>query len=124
MGMNDRSDYASFGRPGQSPGKRDGRGGAFAPLRGSKPLDRVDSIVNVASDDLGKVVQLALRSGVAVMFASTSDRGAVSVTVFAGDDKSRSYCSDAEEFADSLLAVQALCDVRGGGNAPTPIRGA
>jgi transposase len=45
-------------------------------------------------------------SGCAVLFSPTSDGGAISVTVYAGDERARDYASDAEEFAAVLLAVR------------------
>lgn len=99
--------YASgeAGRP-VARGNRAGRGGVFRPLGERQTVSRVRSIVGVAGDDVARLLPDLLGAGVAIMLAPTSDGGACSVTVFDGDDKSRTYCSSPEEFAEALGAVR------------------
>jgi hypothetical protein len=57
-------------------------------------------------DALGRVVC----SGCAVLFSPTSDGGAMSITVYAGDDRSRDYATSAEEFAQALVLAADLAE--------------
>ncbi len=85
--------------------RRPGRGDNFRPLGKRPSVPRVEDITRVEAAAVGSTVVAALRAGLAVMFATTSDGGAVSVTLFDGDDRFRTYCVNDEELADALASI-------------------
>src|SRR4029450_95270 len=60
-------------------------------------------------------LRACLRCGIGVLISSTSDRGAISVTIFVGNQRQRSYASDNDEFDDLLTNLGELAAGRGGG---------
>src|SRR6266511_261811 len=85
---------------------RAGRGASFRPLldkrpgrAGSADLDQIDPGVFLAA------CQAALRSGIGFLLAPTSDGGAISVTVYEGENRSRAYCASSEEFQRAIEAM-------------------
>ena len=89
------------------------------------PVDRIDwfRTANSGTEGIGewdiKQEQMAdailslLASGCAIMLGVTSDGGAVSVTIYSGDVKTRKYVTDAIELDDCLAAVVATARARG-----------
>jgi transposase len=79
----------------------------FKPLRDKAPAEpRVARILGIPAQDLMDALALACCAGCAVLFSPTSDGGAISVTVYLGDDRLRDYAASAEEFAEVLVAVR------------------
>lgn len=97
-----------------------GKGGRFRSLidrRGAIP--RVEQFTSGSDSELGTAVLACLLSGRGLLLAPTSDGGALSCTVYEGDERSRSYASSAEEYREIL---EALTDL-GGGSGPAPTTG-
>jgi hypothetical protein len=83
-----------------------GRGGTFKSLvdrRESGP--RLNSILENSQQLLGDAIHAAIMGGLGVLVAPTSDGGAVSVTVYDGDERLRSYASSADEWTAVLGAL-------------------
>jgi hypothetical protein len=83
-----------------------GRGGSFKSLvdrRESGP--RLNSILDNSQQLLGDAIHAAIMGGLGVLVAPTSDGGAVSVTVYDGDERLRSYASSADEWKAVLGAL-------------------
>jgi hypothetical protein len=82
------------------------RGGNFRPLVRRSATRRIDDILQVEPGLLAECLLGALAGGRGVLLASTFDGGALSVTVYDGDDRLRTYCASAEEFTDALCALR------------------
>jgi hypothetical protein len=82
------------------------------PLRDRDTTPRVAQILGIPAQDLLDALAVACASGSAVLFSPTSDGGAISVTLYMGDARSRDYASSAEEFAQTLIAVRDACEAR------------
>lgn len=82
------------------------------PLRPRETSPRVGQILGIPAQDLMDALAVACASGSAVLFSPTSDGGAISVTLYMGDARSRDYASSAEEFAATLVAVRDACEAR------------
>jgi hypothetical protein len=82
------------------------------PLRQRDTSPRIAQILGIPAQDLMDALAVACASGSAVLFSPTSDGGAVSVTLYMGDARSRDYASNAEEFAATLVAVRDACEAR------------
>jgi hypothetical protein len=68
------------------------------PSRLAQLLDGADSV-------LGEAVRLALESGSGVLLSPTRDGGALSITLYLGDDRLRGYAASPEEFTALLDRV-------------------
>jgi len=63
---------------------------------------------NLASvPGLGGVVDSILLGGAAIMLGSTRDGGAVVITVFDGEQRHRTYCSNDRELENAFSSLQA-----------------
>lgn len=91
----------------------------YAPMgrKVTKPLlnrgdtePRVGRILGISPQDLMEALAIVCTSGCAVLFSPTSDGGAISVTVYAGDERQKDYASSAEEFASLLMAVRDVAE--------------
>lgn len=92
------------------------RGSSFRPLvdrRGSKGGLALKS----AGDGGWDALCAAIDGGIGVLLATTSDGGALSLTVYVGDQRYRTYCANADELADAWTALQALADQHQGSAA-------
>lgn len=106
-----------------SPPDRTGRGGSLRPLVDRRAdQHRVETITDVAPAQLSTCLRAALMGGIGVLLSPTSDGGAVSVTAYAGRQRSRSYCADREEYADALQALADLGGANGVSVNPAPTR--
>ena len=86
----------------------------FKPLRDvADTSPRVSRILGIPAEDLMQALAVACINGCAVLFSPTSDGGAISVTVYLGDDRLRDYAASAEEFAAALVAVRDSCEAHG-----------
>jgi len=59
-----------------------------------------------------EAVHACLLAGMGLLIAPTSDAGAISVTLYDGQDRYKSYASTAEEFAVLLETVRDRGDAR------------
>ncbi len=57
--------------------------------------------------NLGAVVDSVLLGGAAIMLGSTRDGGAVVITVFDGEQRHRTYCSNDRELENAVESLQA-----------------
>lgn len=92
-------DYAPMGRR------------RFKPLRDrAETTPRVGQIVGISPQELADALGVVLVSGCAILFSPTSDGGAVSITVYYGDERGRDYATSAEEFAEALVLARDLAE--------------
>lgn len=83
-----------------------GRAGSFRALRNREEAGgRVGGITDVPPEKWVHAIRMALSAGIGVTFSATSDGGAVSVTVYDGGERLRSYAASAEEFVELLEAL-------------------
>ena len=80
------------------------------PLRDRDVSGRIPQILGIPAQELMDALALACASGCALLFSPTSDGGALSITLYMGDARSRDYASSAEEFASTLVAVRDACE--------------
>lgn len=96
------------------PGKQgQGRGGHFKSLvdrRGDGP--RLNVILEGSQQHLGEAVHAAVMGGLGVLIAATSDAGAISITLYDGDERFRSYASSADEWKACLEALTDAGDAK------------
>lgn len=84
-----------------------GRGSRLRPLvdrRGGRP--GMDWVKDVDSQLWMAAIIGCLDAGVGVLLSRTSDGGAVSITIYEGDERSRSYAVTADELTELLAAVR------------------
>lgn len=90
-----------------------GRGGNFKPL-----IDRRDrmggglQLGGPGRDDFWQVVGSAIDGGLGVLLARTSDGGAISITVYDGDDRHRTYCGNEEELVEAQAAIRDVWEAQ------------
>lgn len=97
------------------------RGPAFRPLvdrRGSKGGLALKS----AGDGGWDAICAAVDGGIGILLATTSDGGALSLTVYVGDQRYRTYCANPDELADAWTALQALAEQQTGHKAPPLVK--
>lgn len=96
-----------------SPAPTSGRGASLRPLLDRRePGGRIPAITEGATVSLGEAVLACLHGGLGVLFAPTSDAGAISVTLYDGGDRLKSYASNAVELEELLIAVRDRGDAR------------
>lgn len=84
-----------------------GRGAGLRPLVNRRASDRgVARFKDCDSRLWLEAINGCLEFGLGLLISRTSDGGAVSVTVYEGNDRSRSYAATAEELAEVLAAVR------------------
>jgi len=110
---------------GAPPPNRGGRGASFRPLVDRRREDgQRCQLSGPNREHLWSAVGLAVDVGLAVLIARTSDGGAVSITLYDGDDRSRTYCSDDAELAAAAEAIRDAAEANAiggtskGRNAP------
>jgi len=83
----------------------------FKPMRDRTDVaPRVGEIVGIDPQVLIQALGQIVCSGCAVLFSPTSDGGAISITVYHGDERSRDYAASAEEFAQSLSLATDIAE--------------
>lgn len=83
----------------------------FKPLRDrADTTPRVGKILGIEPKELMDALGVVLCSGCAILFSPTSDGGAVSITVYYGDDRGRDYVTSAEELAEALSLARDLAE--------------
>lgn len=60
---------------------------------------------------LGSVLDLVLQGGAALMVGMTRDHGAVVITIFDGEDRHRTYCSNERELENAFASILAAYEV-------------
>lgn len=83
----------------------------------SDTTPRIGQIMGIKGDELLDALGRVVCSGCAVLFSPTSDGGAMSITVYYGDDRARDYVSSAEEFAAALVLVSDLAEAHAYGGS-------
>lgn len=97
-------------RNGQTPAGN-GRGGNFKSLvTRHEAGPRLNLILENSQQLVGDAVHAAVMGGLGVLIAATSDQGAVSVTVYDGDERLRSYAGNADEWKACLEALRDAGD--------------
>lgn len=89
------------------PSRLAGRGSNFRPLvqRGAGSVG-IDRFKDVAATLWLDAIYGSLGAGTGLLVSATSDGGAISITLYEGTERSRSYASSAEELAEVLAAVR------------------
>lgn len=100
-------DYA-LGRP-QSPSRR--ATGALN-FGGDASPDRVAHILDLPGDVAWSALRAALAAGIGVLLASTTDGGAVSVTLFVGDDRAKGYLTSPEQAATFIDHLRDMTEAQ------------
>lgn len=100
-----------------------GRGGSFRKLFDRRDgTSRVHGLVTGHAASFAIMVESALRAGCGILLAPTSDGGAISLTVFDGDDRQRTYLTNPEEVAEAVEVLQDLQSSRELGTEPIRTR--
>lgn len=71
---------------------------------------RVGEIWSIDASKAHAALGAAFASGCAVLISPTSDGGALSVTLYAGDQRHRAYCSSSSELVEALDAVMDVAE--------------
>jgi len=88
-----------------------GRGAQFKSLVDRHDVGpRLSSILSDTSEQTSTAIFAAILGGLGVLLASTSDGGAISVTVYQGDERLRSYASSRDEWMGILEALRDAGD--------------
>lgn len=89
---------------------RPGRGSSLKPLVRANRQRSLSAVVADSDPALWlEAISLALDAGYALLLSPTSDGGAFSITLLAGDDRFRSYCATGAEVTGCLDAVRSYC---------------
>lgn len=92
-----------------------GRSGAVSLRRLSNrdhDAPRVGQIVGQNTALLGEVVGDIAAAGIGVLISPTRDLGAISLTLYVGEDRDRAYASTPEEFATLLETARDIAHAR------------
>lgn len=71
---------------------------------------RAQQLIASHRDELVAVIELCVASGVGFLVSPTSDGGALSVTVYAGDKRERDYAGNPDEWGALLDAVRDFAE--------------
>lgn len=83
-----------------------GRGGSLRPLVDRRRSEAPRCSLSTGDrTHLWNAIGTAVDAGLAVLLARTGDGGAVSLTLYEGDDRSRTYCSNDEELEAASAAI-------------------
>lgn len=89
------------------PGYSRGRGSNFKQLGNKREeAHRVPQIIGISPAEFMESLALALTQGCGVLLSPTGDGGAISVLVYDGDERYRTYASTKEEFEQAISAVR------------------
>jgi hypothetical protein len=61
---------------------------------------------------LGEVIGDAASAGIGVLVSPTRDLGAVSLTIYVGDERERAYASTSDELATFIEAIRDIATAR------------
>lgn len=96
-----------------------GRGGSFKSLVNRRePGPRLNDLLGGRQQQLGDAIQAVILGGLGVLIAPTSDGGAISVTLYEGDQRLRSYASTVEEWEEILRALTDAGDAAATAHLP------
>jgi len=104
------------------PGQRQqlGRGANFKPLPDFRTRRGAEVRLGESDQGLGwDALCSAVDDGLGVLMARTSDGGAISVTVYQGTERHRTYCTSDADINDMWRALKGLAD--GSVDPPTPM---
>lgn len=106
-----------------TPPGRNGRGGGFKPLPGfekhmRQPADVGDLVTSEGLDALSR----AVGAGLGILVSLTSDGGALSVTIYDGEQVYRSYAANFEEAIALWKAVDEAADRRKQTTTAKPVK--
>lgn len=91
-----------------------GRGASFRPLVDKRAgPQRVVDVMRLPNEQWVVALQTAIAAGFGVLLAPTSDGGALSLTVYDGEERYRSYCGTSGEFEAALQALTDRATARG-----------
>lgn len=108
-------------RDAEVPRMAGARGTSLRPLRDrGERQPRIPELLSLGADDLRDCVCRVLESGCAILLGATSDGGAISVTLYDGDQRWREYASTPGEFKEVLQAIEDHVDARLVGAIPKP----
>ena len=83
-----------------------GRGANFKSLVDRREAGpRLNVILGTTQEVMGNALHAVLMGGMGVLIAPTSDKGAISVTLYDGDERLRSYASSPDEWKAILSAL-------------------
>lgn len=98
-----------------------GRGGNFRQLGNQHDEEpRIGQIVTLPPAEFLESVALALTQSCGVLLSPTSNGGAVSIIIYDGDERYRTYASSAEEFKQAIMAVRDHAEAKMVGGTPKP----
>lgn len=98
-----------------------GRGGNFKVLGNDREQEpRVGKICTLPPAEFLESVALALTQSCGVLLSPTSDGGAVSIIIYDGDERYRTYASTPEEFQRAIAAVRDHAEAKMIGSTPKP----
>lgn len=101
-------------KPNGAPTDLRGRGGSMRPLLDTNGTGRRIEEIVVGLDGQGMAaIRAAVLSGLGVLLAATSDGGAISVTVYDGNERLRSYSGSSDEFRRAMEALKDLATAKG-----------
>lgn len=96
-----------------------GRGSGFKTLGGGQDgPTRVPQIVSISADDFLHAIAVALTESCGVLLSPTSDGGAVSIIIYDGDERYRTYASTNGEFQAAIEAVRDHAEAKMVGGTP------
>lgn len=79
-------------------------------VKQSDGTPKTGEILGIPAQELMDTLSVALAAGCGVLISPTSDGGALSVTVYAGDQRHRAYAASAEDFHSILEAVRDVSE--------------
>lgn len=81
-------------------------------LRKNREVDagRAVKLVAECREELLETIELCVASGVGFLLSATSDGGALSVTVYAGDKRERDYAGNPDDWRELLTAVRDFAE--------------
>lgn len=117
MATQDRSPYPF---PNPYPPKPGLRGGMRKLLDRRDARGRARELASSHASVLGELASCVLGSGNAILFGITSDGGALSLTIYYGDERFREYLSSPEELQLFAEALADMVNDSGPTQSPTP----
>lgn len=98
--------------PKSTPAGRQVQNGLRRLHDGRSDTPRVGAIVGPNTTALGEVLGDTVTAGIGVLISPTRDLGAVSLTIYVGDDRERAYAGTPEELATLIETVRDIAHAR------------
>lgn len=87
------------------------RTGPVKPLgKQSEVKPRIGDILDIPPTELATAVAVVCAAGCALLISPTSDGGALSVTLYAADQRHRCYVTSSSAFSEALLAARDVSE--------------